>query len=143
MSMMEYYEREQEQEQERQRWELQWPKENPLLHRRFNGDLKMRVDHAPDDSIVYTVTQKLVAEVVDRTDEVLIQAIIAEAERSGVSDLYLIDRQFVLEALQLKREVVRCKDCTSYGEAGRCRDCNLWRDPDDFCSRGKKKEAET
>ena len=39
-----------------------------------------------------------------------------------------------------RTEVVRCKDCTSYGDAGRCRNCNLWRDPDDFCSRGRRKE---
>lgn len=38
-------------------------------------------------------------------------------------------------------EVVRCKDCTSYGEGGWCRNCNLWRDPDDFCSQGKRAGA--
>lgn len=42
-----------------------------------------------------------------------------------------------------RTEVVRCKDCTSYGDAGWCRNCNLWRDPDDFCSRGKRKETAT
>lgn len=38
-----------------------------------------------------------------------------------------------------RAEVVRCKDCMSYGDAGRCRNCNLWRNPDDFCSRGRRK----
>lgn len=39
-------------------------------------------------------------------------------------------------------EVVRCKDCKSYSDGGKCRKCNLWRDAEDFCSRGEKKEAE-
>jgi DNA-binding IscR family transcriptional regulator len=40
-------------------------------------------------------------------------------------------------------KIVRCKDCKSYSDGGKCRKCNLWRNAEDFCSRGEKKEAET
>ena len=95
MSMMEYYER--EQERERQRWAVQWPKENPLLHKQIRVP-EINLETLQDRTLC-NMTQKLVAQVVDKTDEVIIDAIVAEAARAGVTDLFLIDRQFVLEAL--------------------------------------------
>lgn len=100
MSMMEYYEM--AQEQEHQRWTVQWPKENPLLHKSLNVPCVSR--EGTPDCFTYQVTQKLLAEVVDKTDEVIVQAIIADAERCGFTDLYLLDRQFVLDALREKAE---------------------------------------
>lgn len=107
MSMMEYYER----EQERRRRELLWPKEDPLLRKHFNMPLNITEEGTPDNP-VYTVTQKLLAEVVDSADEAIVQAIIREAERAGVSDLCLIDREYILDALRLKRESGKAADCT-------------------------------
>ncbi len=37
--------------------------------------------------------------------------------------------------------IVHCKDCLFHGHAGTCRLCDRWRDRDDFCSLGLKKEG--
>lgn len=42
------------------------------------------------------------AQMVEKTDEVLIQAIIESAKEAGVTDLYLLDKKFILEAIQEK-----------------------------------------
>lgn len=44
-------------------------------------------------------------------------------------------------------EVVRCKDCKHLNPMGsggyrKCLRDNLWKDTDDFCSRGERKENE-
>lgn len=42
---------------------------------------------------------KIHAEVVDRTDTVIYEAIVNAAKEAGVSDLYLIDKKFVVDAI--------------------------------------------
>lgn len=98
MSMMEYYER--EQERKSKDWELRWPKQNPLLHIP-SLDPCIKIEGEPCNP-VYKVTQTLLAEVVDRTDTAILDAIIMEAKHQGVTDLYLIDRKFVMDALREK-----------------------------------------
>ena len=49
---------------------------------------------------------KALAQLIDMTDKVIYDAIIATAIEEGITDLYLLDKQFVIEALRekLKRE---------------------------------------
>ena len=98
MSTREFYER----EYERTIRGALWPKEYPLLHKPLRVP-KISMEVSPDNTLCQ-VTHKLLAEVADRTDDVIVQAIIREAERAGVNDLYLIDREYILDALRLKRE---------------------------------------
>lgn len=53
--------------------------------------------------------QKLMAVCIDKTEEAIVEACIACAEKEGVTDLYLIDRQFVIDALREKkaREILK------------------------------------
>lgn len=54
-------------------------------------------------------TRKIMAACVDNTEEAIMEACIACAEKEGVTDLYLIDRQFVIDALREKkaREILK------------------------------------
>lgn len=52
----------------------------------------------------YEIQQKIVAKVVDMTNEAIIQAVISAAKEAGITDLYLLDKKFVLEALMEKRD---------------------------------------
>lgn len=55
-----------------------------------------------DDGIM-SISQRLLAQVVDMTDEVIVQAIIDYAREAGVTDLFLIDKEFIMSAI--KREI--------------------------------------
>ena len=52
---------------------------------------------------------KIHAEVVDRTDTVIVEAIINAAKDAGVTDLYLIDKTFVVDAIleKCRREGIK------------------------------------
>lgn len=46
------------------------------------------------------ITRRLMAEVIDTTDAVIVTAIRKEAERQGFTDLYLIDRELVKKVIE-------------------------------------------
>lgn len=53
---------------------------------------------------IYSVERRLMAEVVNMQDQVLIDSIIKAAQEAGVSHLYLLDKTFIVEAIQEKLE---------------------------------------
>lgn len=60
-----------------------------------------------DDSGVgsfFTMTKKMVVEFAKSTDQALINAIIAKAKAEGVTDLYILDDEFILTAIREKIE---------------------------------------
>ena len=52
------------------------------------------------DFDVSKITRRLMAEVTDTTDAVIVEAIRKEAERQGFTDLYLIDRELVKKVIE-------------------------------------------
>lgn len=98
----------------------------------------------------------IAAKVADMTDSAIVEAIIEFAQKEGITDLYLMDKRFVMEALteKLEREkqdivtVVRCEDCVCWqddpwSDSGE-KVCKCWCDwlptnADDFCSYGERK----
>ena len=50
-------------------------------------------------SYTYTIANRLLAQVVDTTDEVIVKAIIDYAREAGVTDLFLIDKEFIMSAI--------------------------------------------
>lgn len=59
-------------------------------------------DVCPDEDNPLRITTRLYADVVDMTDNLIVDACVKEARRAGVNDVYLLDRQFVLDALREK-----------------------------------------
>ena len=47
----------------------------------------------------YTVMAKVAAQVIDMSEDAIVQAVMNAAQEEGVTDLYLMDRRFVIEAL--------------------------------------------
>lgn len=56
------------------------------------------------------IVMRFSAEVVDLQNQVMVDACIKAARNAGVNDLYLLDRQFVLDALLEKIERTRQED---------------------------------
>lgn len=59
-------------------------------------------------SPVESITFKIMAEVTDLKDKAMVDAIIKTCESEGVSELYLLDKKFILEAIneKLEREAI-------------------------------------
>ena len=66
-----------------------WQKRNPLLLKPF------QIKEPALDFDALKITRQLMAEVVDTTDALIVEAIKKEAARQGFTDLYLIDRELV------------------------------------------------
>lgn len=59
-------------------------------------------DMVPDDDNPLRVERRLYADVVDMTDNLVVDACVKAARKAGVHDLYMLDKQFVLDALREK-----------------------------------------
>lgn len=55
----------------------------------------------------YEIRKNIIAQIVDMTDKVILETIIEFAKSEGVTDLYLLDKEFVKTALE--REFARRK----------------------------------
>ena len=64
------------------------------------------------DTSCCTYMEQMMCRIIDMRDKAIIDAVIEFAKNEGITDLYLIDSEFVKTAL--KREIVRRK------ENGRC-----------------------
>ena len=53
------------------------------------------------------ITHCIYADVVDTTNNAIVDACVKEARRAGINDVYLLDRDFVLAALREKIERMR------------------------------------
>ena len=58
---------------------------------------------------VFKYIQTVQAEVVDMTDRLVVEAIVNAARQNKVDDLYLIDKNFILEAITEKLDRMRAK----------------------------------
>ena len=53
------------------------------------------------------ITHRIYADVVDMTNNAIVDACVKAARQAGINDLYLLDKQFVLDALREKIERMR------------------------------------
>ena len=56
------------------------------------------------DTEELTVTFSFSAEVCDMADEVIVEAVVAAAKEAGITQLYLLDRNFITDAICEKLE---------------------------------------
>ena len=66
----------------------------PFEHYQFEVTPKINVN---DD--VYSVQRKVLAQCVDMADDAIVRAVVDVAREEGISDLYLLDKTFVINAL--------------------------------------------
>ena len=60
--------------------------------------------HVDMDNPVQEITKRIMAEVADLTDAVMVDAILRACQSEGITDLYLIDKKFIIEAITEKLE---------------------------------------
>lgn len=53
---------------------------------------------------VYTMIRKVAAIFADQTDKLLMDAIIREAKASGITELYVLNKDFIISAIREKME---------------------------------------
>lgn len=56
------------------------------------------------DPPVLEITRKMQAELVDALDDVILYTIFQGAKEAGITDLYLIDKEFIISAIQHEKE---------------------------------------
>ena len=59
---------------------------------------------------IFKMKQKIYAECVDMKEEAILAAIIRAAEKAGVTELFLLDKQFVTDALEVAIEKWRLEN---------------------------------
>ena len=64
------------------------------------------------EDTVATLAKKLAAVVDDAADEVIVEAVLEAARAEGVTDLYLLDKTFILDAIREKLEREKPKPLT-------------------------------
>ena len=65
------------------------------------------------DGTIAKLTQKIAAVVEDAADKAIVEAILAAARAEEVTDLYLIDKKFILDAIREKQERENPKPLTN------------------------------
>lgn len=80
--------------------------EKPLNHIKMGTHRLYPFEDLNDYSGDYIamVRNKMLAEVVDTQDRVILEAVIRAAEEAGFTDLYILDKKFVMDALREKME---------------------------------------
>ena len=73
--------------------------QNPSYYKLTNDDL---------EEITYTLHNEFLVECVDLLDKEIVNAIVNTALENGVTDVYLIDKEFILRAI--KNELERMKE---------------------------------
>jgi hypothetical protein len=102
----------------------------------------------------YEVVKAICAETVDMENDAIVQACIRCAKEAGITDLFLIDRKFVEDALIEKAtrdKLVRCMECKYRGDTYKCPMRRLvlpldgaghyedFTEDDGYCHRGERR----
>ena len=68
-----------------------------------------QIDDSGTDKYIASIVEKIHATSVERHDKVLIDSIVAIAREAGVTDLYILNKEAIVEALR-KQIPVKCTD---------------------------------
>ena len=68
----------------------------------FKEMQSFRLNDPVIDTNEMTVTFHFAAEVCDMADKAIMDAVVKAAQEAGITELYLLDRQFILEAIRDK-----------------------------------------
>lgn len=77
----------------------------------FQSYYKLNNDILEGNDTTYTLHKEILAQCVDLADREIVNAIVDAARENGVTDVYLIDKEFILRAI--KNELERMKEETS------------------------------
>ena len=86
------------------------------------------------------ITVKVAAKIVDMTEDAIVSACVNFARDVGVTDLYLSDKTFLLEAIQDKMnhntiDIIRCKNCEHQKTCKHTRRLGI----NGYCSEGERR----
>lgn len=85
---------------------ISFVRKNPLAHIQMGTEQLYPFVDEKDFNLnyIHTATAKMVAQVVDTQERMLVEAVVRAAEEEGVRDLYILDKKFVFDALREKME---------------------------------------
>lgn len=93
----------------------------PLVH--FNLKVPdIDFTQLEDNNVCGTITQRILAEVTDLANTEIVNAIHRTAVNEGVTDLFLIDKEFIMSAIH--HEMARRKATGSITEGQSCGNCS-------------------
>ena len=81
-------------------------RKRPLIHHVQIKPLETSIHMSQGEagSIRYDITRKVTAQILDMQDKAIVDAIVQCARENGVDDIWLLDKEFVLDALREKIE---------------------------------------
>lgn len=56
----------------------------------------------PEMDVMNTVYMTFAADVIDMTNKVIVEAVVNAAKEAGITQLYLLDKDFILDAIRAK-----------------------------------------
>jgi hypothetical protein len=93
------YQTEDELEEKEPEWpKVRWPKDNPFFKTRLQPINLNLVDEI--DNPVWQLAERLCASLVDKENEAIVQAITKYAKEEGFTELILIDKEFIRDAIK-------------------------------------------
>ena len=82
-------------------------RKNPLAHIELQPkklEYPFVDEHEFNCDYVATFTRNMIAQVVNTQDRLIVEAVVETAREMGFTDLYILDKDFVLDALREKME---------------------------------------
>lgn len=117
------YQTENEEPEKEPEWpKVQWPKDNPFLKVGLNPP-QLRLPDGIDNPI-HTITEKILASLVDKEDEVIVQAITEYAKEEGFTELILIDKEFIRDAIKKQIRTALEPPEDEFDSIGACPNCH-------------------
>ena len=79
--------------------------DKPMMHYTLKSNPpKLDIHETDDGGAIYEITNKILAKIIDAQEEAIVDAVIQAAIEEGISDLFILDKKFVLDALKEKLE---------------------------------------
>lgn len=96
----------------------QWAKDSPFLNVRLRPkDLDVL---EKEGSVTYSIAEKLCTHLVEKEDEIMVNAITEYAEEQGFTALILIDKKLIHEALKKQIPTEPIEEADDFGTSSLC-----------------------
>lgn len=92
------YQTEDEEPEKESQWKVRWPKDNPFLKERLQP-IQLGIEDE-NDNPVWQLAEKLCVSLVDKENEAIVKAITEYAKKEGFTELILIDKEFIRDAIK-------------------------------------------
>lgn len=111
-----------DEEPKKEQYKVRWPKDNPFLKVGFKPTQLSLVDEI--DTAMVKITETICASLVEKEDETIVQAITEYAKKQGFTELILIDKEFIRDAIKKQIRTALEPPEDEFDAIGACPTCH-------------------